>query len=237
MQYLGNMSRCWMLTALASRMIVALNYHNITDICPRTEIEESIHSCVYTCYYFDKTLSLLLLRPPSLPDLKVRPVQLIHIDPDLPTSTMVKGMVEYSELKNALLDILLDTKTVGDAEKANILSDLVARAHTIHSNMQMVREVSQTLHQAPTNPTISSVSTRNSNSPNHGATCGASGSQWTSTTTPFSQQSSKRAPLFLSPDSSARTVYTQPGKHSPLSGLYRKHSQVASTPSTHTRTS
>ncbi|OQE38575.1 hypothetical protein PENCOP_c008G04280 [Penicillium coprophilum] len=139
MQYLGNMTRCWMLTALASRMVVSLNYHNITDTSPRTEIEENIHACVYTCYYFDKTLSLLLLRPPSLPDLKVRPTQLIHLDPDLPTSTMLTGIVEYSELKSALLNILLDTKTIEDTEKANILSDLVARAHTIHSNMQMFR--------------------------------------------------------------------------------------------------
>ncbi|KAJ6191538.1 hypothetical protein N7519_001559 [Penicillium mononematosum] len=139
MQYLGNMTRCWMLTALASRMIVSLNYHNITDVSPRTQTEENIHACVFLCYYFDNTLSLLLLRPPSLPDLKVKPTQLIHIDPDLPTSTMIIGVVEYSELKNTLLTILLDTKPIGDTEKANILSDLVARAHIIHSNMQMFR--------------------------------------------------------------------------------------------------
>jgi hypothetical protein len=120
-------------------MIVSLNYHNITNVRPRGEIEESIHACVYTCYYFDKTLSLLLLRPPSLPDLKVAPTQLIHIDPDLPTSAMITGIVEYSELKNSLLNILLDTKNIGDTEKAKILSDLVTRAHTIHSNMQRVR--------------------------------------------------------------------------------------------------
>ncbi|CAG8898802.1 unnamed protein product [Penicillium egyptiacum] len=139
MQYLGNMTRCWMLTALASRMIVSLNYHNITDVSPRTQTEENIHACVFLCYYFDKTLSLLLLRPPSLPDLKAKPTQLIHINPDLPTSTMIIGVVEYSELKNTLLNILLDPKATGDTEKANILSDLVARAHIIHSNMQMFR--------------------------------------------------------------------------------------------------
>jgi len=139
MQYMGNMPRCWMFTALASRMIVSLNYHNITDVQPRNEIEESIHACVYTCYYFDKTLSLLLLRPPSLPGLKVSPTQLIHIDPDLPTSAMITGIVEYSELKNSLLNILLDTKTIGDTDKAKMLSDLVTRAHAIHSNMQIVR--------------------------------------------------------------------------------------------------
>lgn len=129
-----------MLTALASRIIVALNYHNIVDVSPRTEIEENIHACVYTCYYFDKTLSLLLLRPPSLPDLKIKPAELVHIDPDLPTSAMVTGIVEYSELKSCLLNVLLDTKTIGDSEKANILSDLVVQAHKIHSNMQTVRQ-------------------------------------------------------------------------------------------------
>ena len=139
MQYLGNMSRCWMFTALASRVIVSLNYHNITDVHARSDIEESIHACVYTCYYFDRTLSLLLLRPPSLPDLKVPPTQLIHLDPDLPTSALITGIVEYAELKSSLLNILLDTKSIEDTEKATILSDLVARAHTIHTNMQKVR--------------------------------------------------------------------------------------------------
>ncbi|KAJ6009450.1 hypothetical protein N7522_004466 [Penicillium canescens] len=143
MQYLGNMSRCWMFTALASRVIVSLNYHNITDPNPRNEIEESVHACVYTCYYFDKTLSLLLLRPPSLPDLKVKATELIHIDPDLPTFAMITGIVEYAELKNALLGVLLDTKAIEGSEKANILSDLVARAHTIHSNMQMFRRLQE----------------------------------------------------------------------------------------------
>ncbi|CAG7959655.1 unnamed protein product [Penicillium salamii] len=140
MQYLGNTSRCWMLTALASKVIVSLNYHNITNVHPGSDIEESIHSCVYICYYFDKTLSLLLLRPPSLPDLKVAPTKLIHIDPDLPTSPIKRGIVEYSELKDVLLNILLDTKNLEDTEKANMLSDLVARAHIIHSNMQKVRQ-------------------------------------------------------------------------------------------------
>lgn len=120
-------------------MIVSLNYHNITDVHAGSEIEKSIHACVYTCYYFDKTLSLLLLRPPSLPDLKVPPTQLIHIDPDLPTSAMIAGIVEYAELKNSLLTILLDTESIDDTEKATMLSDLVARAHTIHTNMQNVR--------------------------------------------------------------------------------------------------
>lgn len=127
-----------MFTALASRIIVSLSYHNLTEIEPRNEVEEDIHACVYTCYYFDKTLSLLLLRPPSLPDLKVEPAQLIHVDPDLPTSAMIVGVVEYSQLKHILLNVLLDIKVTRDVDKANILSNLVERAHSIHSNLQVV---------------------------------------------------------------------------------------------------
>lgn len=142
MQYLGNMSRCWMFTTLASRVIVALNYHNITYTVPRNEVEEDIHACVYTCYYFDKTLSLLLLRPPSLPELKVDPVQLIHLDSDSPTKAIKTGIVEFAHLKDTLVDILLGTKKMGQKDKANILSDLVVRAHAIHSNLQTVcREI------------------------------------------------------------------------------------------------
>jgi hypothetical protein len=131
-----------MFTALASKVIIALNYHNITDTMPRNEVEEEIHACVYTCYYFDKKLSLLLLRPPSLPELKVEPAQLIHLDPDRPTTAMITGIVEFAHLINALPNILLDTKGMGGVEKANALSDLVVRAHAIHSDLQVVREVS-----------------------------------------------------------------------------------------------
>ncbi|KAJ5668381.1 uncharacterized protein N7477_006951 [Penicillium maclennaniae] len=138
-QYLGNMSWCWMFTATASRILVALNYHNITDTEPRNDEEDDIHACVYTCYYFDKTLSLLLLRPQSLPDLKVDPAQLIHMDPELPTTPMITAIVKFSHLKNTLVNILLDTKEMRDMEKASILSDLVAQAHAIHSSFQIRR--------------------------------------------------------------------------------------------------
>ncbi|CAI7591497.1 unnamed protein product [Penicillium pancosmium] len=139
MQYLGNMSRSWMFNALASRIIVALNYHNITDPVPHNDIEEEIHSCLYTCYYFDKTLSVLLLRPPSLPDLKVDPTQLIHLDPDLPTTPIIRGIVEFAHIKSTLVNILLDSKKMGDMDKANVLSNLVARAHAVHSDLEIHR--------------------------------------------------------------------------------------------------
>lgn len=105
---------------------------------PHNEVEEDIHACVYTCYYFDKTLSVLLLRPPSLPDLKVEPTKLIHMDPDLPTTPMIRGIVEFAHIKHTLVNILLDSKKMGDMEKANVLSNLMARAHAVHSDLEIV---------------------------------------------------------------------------------------------------
>ncbi|CAL5866069.1 uncharacterized protein PFLUO_LOCUS276 [Penicillium psychrofluorescens] len=52
---------------------------------------------------------------------------------------MIVGIVEYSQLKHTLLNVLLDIKVMRDVEKANILSNLVERAHSIHSNLQMFR--------------------------------------------------------------------------------------------------
>lgn len=134
MQYMGNMSRSWMFAALASKTIIALNYHNITDPVPRDELEENIHACVYTCCYYDKTLSLLLVRPPSLPDLKVDPADLIHLDPARPTTAMITGIVRFAGLKHGLLKVILDTEKMGQKEKANLLSDIMVRAHAIHSD-------------------------------------------------------------------------------------------------------
>ena len=86
--------------------------------------------------------------------------------------------------------------------------------------------------QTTANTTVSFVVAKNNNLHNHGAICDANGYQWTSTTTLFSPQSSKPAPRCSSLVWSVRTVYTQPGKPSSLSELYRRHSQPASTLST-----
>jgi hypothetical protein len=62
------------------------------------------------------------------------------MDPDLPTTPMIRGIVEYAHIKSTLVDILLDSnKEMRDMDKASVLSNLVARAHAIHSDLQIVR--------------------------------------------------------------------------------------------------
>lgn len=138
MQYLGNQSRCWMFVSYAAKVLVALGYHNITNPVPRDDVEEEIHACVYTCFYFDNTLSLLLLRPVSMPKLKVNPVDLVHMDAELPFKAIISGIVELALVKDTLIQILLESSPISDMEKANVLSDLVTQSQNIYAKLQIV---------------------------------------------------------------------------------------------------
>lgn len=139
MQYLGNQSRCWMFVSYAAKVLVALGYHNITNPVPQNDVEDEIHACVYTCFYFDNTLSLLLLRPVSMPKLKVNPVDLVHMSPGLPFKPIISGIVELACLKDTLLQILLGSTPMSATEKANVLSDLMTQAKNVHAKLQVVR--------------------------------------------------------------------------------------------------
>ncbi|KAJ5219959.1 transcriptional regulator family: Fungal Specific TF [Penicillium chermesinum] len=140
MQYLGNQSRCWMFVSYAAKVIVALGYHNITNTVPQDDVEDEIHACLYTCFYFDNTLSLLLLRPMSMPKLKVNPVDLVHMSGELPFKPIISGIVELACLKDTLLPILLGTTPMSAKEKANVLSDLMTQTKEVHSRLQVQRK-------------------------------------------------------------------------------------------------
>ena len=71
MQIMGNPVSCWELTAHASRTIVALGYHHIDEPIPKTDTESEIYAIVGQCAYFDSVMSLLLLRPRSLPRTRI----------------------------------------------------------------------------------------------------------------------------------------------------------------------
>ncbi|KAL2694981.1 hypothetical protein AAEP93_003076, partial [Penicillium crustosum] len=89
-QLLGETSRSWFLTALAARSLVALGYHHLSPIFLASNDGSEIRQTVYWCYYMDKTLSMLLVRPSSLPDLPFDPATLVHLDPKNPLTYKVK---------------------------------------------------------------------------------------------------------------------------------------------------
>lgn len=81
MQFLGNMSQSWMLTSFAARTITFLNYHILDESGANDEDQQcAIQACVFWCYYLDKVLGSLLMKPPSLPKLRADPLIFIHLD-------------------------------------------------------------------------------------------------------------------------------------------------------------
>ncbi|KAL4747374.1 hypothetical protein BDW72DRAFT_206528 [Aspergillus terricola var. indicus] len=102
MQHLGRFNQCWLMISYAARQITALNYHKIHKSQNSTQAEEDIYSAVYWCYYLDRTLSALLGRPVSLPDLEVSPVDLITLDPSSSYGSLFRAVLELAEVQGEL---------------------------------------------------------------------------------------------------------------------------------------
>lgn len=147
MQNQGDMSRSWTLTAFASRTLVSLNYHSIDSTTPFDETRTDIYGSLYTCYYLDKMLSVLLLRPPSLPKLKIKPGDLVRLNPRLPLSASVKIMVEFAQIQESVLDILNHTNR---NDQVPIITNVLRDMHEIHT---LIKKVS--------NPSIFSIGIKN----------------------------------------------------------------------------
>ena len=127
MQIIGNPVGCWELTAHASRTLVALGYHQIDKPVPETETEKEIYSIVANCAYFDSVMSLLLLRPRSLPKLRVKVSDLLQSHPQGPISVL-----EMIPVHDKILDLTLDS---GAKRSPAVLKDEIAQ---LRSKMQHV---------------------------------------------------------------------------------------------------
>ncbi|GMG41964.1 unnamed protein product [Aspergillus oryzae var. brunneus] len=136
----GDMSRSWTLTAFASRTLVSLNYHTIDTHLPFDGTKQDIYGALYTCYYLDKMLSVLLLRPPSLPKLRVEPADLVHLDPPLPLSASLKTMVEFAQIQEGVLDILLSHRDKND--QSVVIDKLLRDTYDIHTSIEKVSSLS-----------------------------------------------------------------------------------------------
>ncbi|RAH59525.1 hypothetical protein BO85DRAFT_510316 [Aspergillus piperis CBS 112811] len=130
-QMQGYPTRGWTLTAFASQILVAMNYHTIRDDTPvRCQEDQDARFCLFSCFYLDKMLSMLLLRPPSLPRLKLNPASLIPMESGA-LSLIVKTMVELAQIQEAAMDVvhrnhglsdISDVDTTLDAAIQNLAS-------------------------------------------------------------------------------------------------------------------
>ncbi|GLA53949.1 transcriptional regulator family: Fungal Specific TF [Aspergillus niger] len=137
MQNQGDMSRSWTLTAFASRILVSLNYHTIKQSDSSDREMQDIYRALYVCYYLDKILSVLLLRPPSLPRLKVKPVDLVILETRLPLSACVKVMVSLGQIQEGVLDILFSRN--GKDDQVSTVNALVSEMYQVRALMSEPR--------------------------------------------------------------------------------------------------
>ena len=133
MQYLGNMSYSWNLTAFASRMLVALNLYAVetTD-----DLDDDTQASLYWCYYLDKVLSCFLVRQPSLPKLRIDPTSMIPVRSANPIKTTVKIMVEMAKIQEVVLEMQLNQDAVADK------SQIDAIIFSADSLLTLIKEVS-----------------------------------------------------------------------------------------------
>ncbi|RAK85828.1 hypothetical protein BO79DRAFT_272109 [Aspergillus costaricaensis CBS 115574] len=130
-QMQGYPTRGWTLTAFASQILVAMNYHTIRDDTPvRCQEDQDARFCLFSCFYLDKMLSMLLLRPPSLPRLKLNPASLIPLESGA-LSLIVKTVVELAQIQEAAMEVvhrnhglsdISDVDTTLDAAIQNLAS-------------------------------------------------------------------------------------------------------------------
>jgi hypothetical protein len=135
MQYLGNMSQAWVLNSYAARLIAALNYHNVQSRECDPDLEEEINSSVYWCFYLDRTLSSLLHRPPSLPELHSSASDLVCWNNSLPHMPLIRILVDLAQVQGDLSSSCKGSDTRHILENHSKLQE---RMSSIYSSLQSV---------------------------------------------------------------------------------------------------
>ncbi|RAQ78479.1 hypothetical protein COH21_011994 [Aspergillus flavus] len=131
MQHLGRLNQCWVLTSYAARQIVSLNYHSNLRVPANSDLERDVNSVVYWCYYLDRTLSSLLGRPSSLPDLDIAPTDLIVLDPSSPYDSLLRVLLDLAQVQGKLHSIPCTDSIVSN-------SSVLETCQLLESRMQSV---------------------------------------------------------------------------------------------------
>ncbi|KAF5256006.1 hypothetical protein FOXYS1_13543 [Fusarium oxysporum] len=131
----GNTSQAWNLTAFASRLIVSFGYHSISeDVLSRPEWTD-VRLSVCWCYYMDKTLSMLLLRPSSLPSLSSDPIALVCVDPEDPLTLKYKIMIRLARVQDASLPHLIGPSNPDPLARSAAVDSLKVELEDIYTSI------------------------------------------------------------------------------------------------------
>jgi hypothetical protein len=165
MQIVGNPASCWELIAHASRTIVALGYHTISDTEPKNDLEEEIHAAVAWCAHFDSCISLLLLRPRSLPPLTIHAASLTRTDPLNPLLIFENISMEMIPIHYGILQLTLNSNPKSSVLLKEEVTWLRKQMSNIHSMMEKVCYWERCNHRADSSRnalTTSSIPSRTS---------------------------------------------------------------------------
>jgi hypothetical protein len=141
MQIMGNSVSCAELTASASRVIVALGYHHITNTVPKNDLDTEIYAAVAHCAQLDSIMSLLLLRPRTLPTLKVNVSELLQADPSNPMSIFEIAALKMVPVHNRVLDLTL---------KSNMKRSMIVLKEEVAQLRAQMKDVYTVMMKVPT---------------------------------------------------------------------------------------
>lgn len=143
MQYMGNVSQAWLLNSYAARLLTALNFHETRTPVQDFDTNEEAYSALYWCYYLDRTLSALLVRPMSLPALQISPMDLINPDAKIPHLPLLRVIMSLAQVQGELLSC---RKGAGSRQEAiSSHSNLQERMASIHTTLETVRTKSKSM--------------------------------------------------------------------------------------------
>ncbi|GIJ91244.1 hypothetical protein Asppvi_010209 [Aspergillus pseudoviridinutans] len=139
-QLVGDSTRAWILTGFAATVITGLGYHNWPEeMLGDDDVSSEVRHCIYWCYYLDKTLSSLLIRPPSLPGLRLNPAMLVPVGPSDPLALEVRILVKLAEIQDVSLSLLIGAKQRNETEISQIIRSLHDKLHGIWDEITQAR--------------------------------------------------------------------------------------------------
>lgn len=138
MQHLGRLNQCWVLNSYAARQIASLNYHTNLRVAADSDFERDVNSVVYWCYYLDRTLSSLLGRPTSLPDLDIAPTDLILLDPSSPYDSLLRVILDLAQVQGKLHSIPCTDSVVPNSSVLETCQLLESKMQSVLPRLQSV---------------------------------------------------------------------------------------------------
>jgi hypothetical protein len=105
MQESGNLEKCWQLSTAASYVCVALGGRYLASLSTGPAVDEAVEAChtLCMCYILDKSLSMSLGRPSSLPEMELHTSSLLPNLYETPGTLVIAAYLEFARVQDAII--------------------------------------------------------------------------------------------------------------------------------------